>query len=155
MLKYKELIENFASMYLLKIANILIPLFLLPYLVKVLGVEKYGLVIFAQVFANFFTMFVDFGLTLCIVPIVSTNSESKNKLSEIFGSVLTIRFLMSIIAFLIYLLIILNFSKFSSEFKLFFLMFGIVIGQAFFPLWFFQGMRKMKFIVIYLLQMME
>ena len=59
--KYKILIENFVSLYLLKIANILIPLVTLPYLVRVLGVENFGLISFAQVFAGFFVVFVDFG----------------------------------------------------------------------------------------------
>ncbi len=145
---HKTLVENFASLYLLQIANILIPLVTLPYLVRVLGVEKFGLVSFAQTFAMFFVMFVDFGFNLSIVRLISVNADDKNKVSEIFSSVIFAKFFLIITSFTAMVIIVNYFDKFSHDKMLYLYMFGIVIGQGLFPIWFFQGMQKMGYITI-------
>ena len=146
--KYKELIENFASLYILQITNILIPLITLPYLVRTLGVESFGLVSFAQVFAMFFIMFVDFGFNLSIVRIISVDSEDKEKVSEIFSSVIVIKLILILLSFALYYSIVANIAKFYRDELLYLYMYGIVIGQGLFPIWFFQGMQKMRYITI-------
>ena len=48
----KTLLENFISLGALQIISYVIPLISLPYLSRVLGVEKFGLVFFAFAFAK-------------------------------------------------------------------------------------------------------
>jgi PST family polysaccharide transporter len=58
-----------------------------------------------------------------------------------------IKMILFIASFLALIIVILLFDKFTQEWKLYLLTFGIVLGQAIFPLWFFQGLEKMKYIM--------
>jgi PST family polysaccharide transporter len=136
-------------MYTLQIISMFLPFLLLPYLVRTLGVENFGLISFGQVFTSFFLMIVDFGFNLSAVKIISINSEDKEKLSKIFYSIIFIKIFLILFSFFIYSLIVLNINKFQKEELFYFLMFGIVIGQGLTPQWFFQGIQRMKYITIF------
>lgn len=144
----KRLLSNFFSLSLLQLFSYILPLLTLPYLVRKLGVENYGLVIFAQSFISFFSILVDYGFNLSATRELAVNRKNKDKVREIYSSVLIIKFFIFLFAFLIFSLIVFSFEKFSSHLALFYLTFLSVFGQAFFPLWFFQGMERMKYITL-------
>ena len=50
----RKIIENFLSLSLIRVADFILPLIVLPYLITVLGVEKFGLTAFAAALVNYF-----------------------------------------------------------------------------------------------------
>lgn len=144
----KRLLDNFFSLSVLRGANYLLPLITLPYLFRVLGVEKFGIVSFAQVFVQYFAVFTDYGFGLSATKEISFHRENKQKVSEIFCSVMLIKSALMILSFVVLFLIVFGFEKFKSDWPIYFLSFGIVIGQVLFPVWFFQGMEQMRYIVL-------
>lgn len=144
----KRLLSNFVSLSILQGANYLVPLIVVPYLFAVLGTEKYGLVVFAQSLVGSFGLFVNYGFNLSATKEIAVNQKSLKKVSEIYSTVTTIKIIFSLVVFFIFSIIIFNFNKFSDDKLLFLLSFGAIIESILFPVWFFQGMEKMKYITI-------
>ena len=146
--EYKVLIENFFSLSALQIVGYILPLLTLPYLVRVLGAEKYGLVAFATSFIIYFQILTDYGFSLSAMKKISIHREDKNRVSEIFSSVMIIKSLLMTLSLLILSIVVFSFAEFSINWKIDLLAFGLVIGNILFPTWFFQGMERMKYITI-------
>ncbi|MEJ5283720.1 MAG: flippase [Brevinematales bacterium] len=144
----QKVLTNFTWLSIFQLVEKVVPLITIPYLLRIIGIEKWGLITFALSFIQYFNTFVDYGFNVTGVREVSLNQENQDKLNEIFSNIILIKLVFLIIGFLIYLAIIISFKKFYYEIIVFLLTFGWVIGQAIFPLWFFQGMEKMKFSTI-------
>ena len=128
----KTILNNFFSLTLLKALTYLLPLITFPYLIRVLGVDKFGLVMFAQATMYYFEILVDFGFNLSATREVALNAKNKSKLNEIISSVFSIKLVLLIISGLLLLLILSVFDRFSDESLIYYYSFLKVIAFAFF-----------------------
>ena len=142
----KTLLENFISLGALQIVSYVIPLINLPYLSRVLGVDKFGLVFFAFAFMQYFIILTDYGFGLFATREIAVNRHNKNNLSNIFSAVTFIKFCLLVISFIILVLCMIFVPKLHENWLVFMLSFLMVVGNAIYPVWFFQGMERMKYI---------
>ncbi len=144
----KKLFKNFMSLSILQGANYIFPLITLPYLVRVLKPDKYGLIAFAQSFIQYFIILTDYGFNLSATREISINRDDKNKVSEIFNSVMAVKICLLVLSGIILTILVLTVDRFNRDWSIYFLSFGMVVGQVLFPIWFFQGIEQMKYITI-------
>ena len=144
----KNLIENFVAVALTQIIMYVFPLITLPYLSRVLGAEKFGLVFWAQSTIMYGFMLTDFGFNNSAVREFSIHRENSEKMSDIFSSIMFIKPILTVISFILLAIAIFFIPKFHSEAFLFFMTFFMVIGNVLYPMYLFQGIEHMKYITI-------
>jgi len=144
----KRLSDNFISLVILQLINTILPLLLIPYLIRVLGIDGFGIYSFILAIMMYGVKMSDYGFELSATYHISLNKENKLKKNEIFSSVLMIKFFI-VIAYLTLLTpLIFLVDKLYLHRDLLFLSFGVLIGHFMFPVWFFQGMEKMRYIML-------
>lgn len=141
-----RLFENFLSLSALQIVSYVIPLINLPYLSRILGADKFGLVFFAFAFMQYFIMLTDYGFGLSATREIAINRHNKNSLSNIFSSIIFIKIILLIISYIVLCLLTIYIPKLHQNWLVFQLSFLMVVGNAIYPVWFFQGMERMKYI---------
>ncbi len=144
----RVLLENFISLSTLQLVNIILPLITLPYLIRTLGFGNYGKVVLAASLVAYFLPITDYSFKITATRDVSVFNGSQTKLSIIYSKVMSIKLLFLGLSFLILTAVVLIYPPFYEERLVFFLSMLILIGQALFPEWFFQGIEKMKYITI-------
>lgn len=144
----KKVYKNVSYLSILQMFNYLLPLLTMPYLVRVLNAEMFGLVAFSQAFIQYFVIIVDFGFNLSATKDVSIHRNNKEKLSEIFSSVLIIKMSLLLVFFVVWCAMVFSIDKFRSYYLIHLYTYGMVVGNAIFPVWFFQGQEKMQYITI-------
>ncbi len=147
--EHKTVITNTFSLIILQGSNYIIPLILFPYLVHVVGIEKFGVLSFATATVALLRGIVDYGFKLSGTQQISVNRNDIQKVSEIFSSIFFVKIILTIVVFIILLLMILFINKISAHFDVFLYTFLLVIGDVLFSAWFFQGMEKMKLITYF------
>lgn len=142
----KILISNFSYLTALQVFNMIVPLFTYPYLIRILGKETYGLVIYAQVVIGYLNILINYGFNSSAVRDISIHRDSKIKLSEIASSIFILKGLFLFVSILI-LGIIISFLPTARDHKALFLVTALAcIYEVIFPVWYFQGVEKMKHI---------
>lgn len=142
----KILIENFTILSVLQVSNLILFIITIPYLFRVLGTRIYGLIVFAQTLVYYLTIFTNFGLNLTATRDISVNRNNNGKVAEIVSSVLIIKmffFTLSMVIMVLLTIVIPN----LREYRLLYLLSMLAcLSEALFPIFYFQGIEKMKYI---------
>ncbi len=146
--QYKRILDNIVSLFGLEGFSYILPLITFPYLTRILGPDKYGLIAFALAFIGYFQILTDYGFNLSATREVSIYRDDDEKISNIYSSVMVSKFLLMLLSLTIMTVVVFSFDKFRSDWLLYFFTFGLVLGNLLLPTWFFQGMEKMRYISI-------
>lgn len=148
MLKPNSLRANIFSLSILQAFNYLLPLVTLPYLVRVLGVEQFGLLAFAMSLVLYFGVVMDYGFNLSAAREVSLHHANKPKIGEIFASVMAVKILLMLLSLLAVVMIVQSVGRFYEARYIYYASFAAVVAQSLFPVWLFQGLERLQFITL-------
>ena len=143
---YRTLITNFFSLVILQLLNVFLPFLTIPYLMNTVGVEKFGLLTFVHSFVLFLVIFVEYGFNITTTREIAINSNDKSQVARIYSEVLTTKIFLLLVCFIFFTVAVLSIDKFRQDILIYFLYFGIVVGQTLFSLWLFQGLQQMKYV---------
>ncbi|WP_367757264.1 oligosaccharide flippase family protein [Flavobacterium sp. WC2430] len=146
--KNHKLISNFSYLSILQLSNLLIPIITYPLLIKRLGGDSYGKVVFAQAIMAYFAIIVSFGFNIIGTKEVSIHRNNITKLSKIVSSIFQVKFFLFFFSIIIMLVYILIFDVPKKEIELYFFSIWVCLNEFLFPTWYFQGLEKMKNIAI-------
>ena len=125
----KTILANFSYLSLLQVFAILFPLLTYPYLLRVIGLELYGVIIFAQSIINYVSLVINFGFNMSGARNVAIYKQDRARLSRI-----------------LYLSVISMVPFFEDHYWVYVLSFLLTFNELLLPIWFFQGIEKMKYI---------
>lgn len=139
----QQVLKNVTWLTVLQFANYLIPLLIIPYIVRVLGADVFGKVSYAQNIISYFTLVVNYGFEYTATRAVAINKGDKRKLETIFWSVFQSKTILLFISFVGLIALYFIFPKASQDFPLYLIIFLLNVGIVLFPTWFFQGVEEM------------
>ncbi|WP_291909306.1 oligosaccharide flippase family protein [Chitinophaga sp. CB10] len=145
---HKTLLRNFGALSVLQGLNMILPLITLPYVLRIFGAEKYGVIVLANSLLMYFQGFADFSFNITATRDVAVHRHSKRILSLIYSRVLSTKAILVMFSFLLFLPLVLLVPQFAQNKLVFLLTFPALAGYALFPDWFFQGVEEMKVITI-------
>lgn len=142
----KVLLENFISLSSLQVISMILPLITLPYVLRVLGFEYYGAIIFAASLIAYFKSITDFSFKYTATRDVAIFRESPKKLNIIYSKVLTIKTIFLVFSLILITIIVMSYPPFYEDRLIYILTAPMLLGHILFPDWFFQGIEQMKYI---------
>lgn len=139
-----KIIESYVSLTIILMLNSFFMLLIYPYIIKKLGQNSYGLYIFINSIVNYFIQFVSYGFDMYGVREIASNKNNKNAHIRTLSIVFTSKLYLLIIAIFLYIILIFNVEVMFNNVWLSISIFGSILVNIFFPIWYFQGIENMK-----------
>jgi PST family polysaccharide transporter len=140
--------QNFLFLAVIQSSNVLISIISMPLLIQSIGVDQFGLVNLALSVIILLNILVGFGYNLSAPREIAIHQQDKEALSHVVSNVFSGKVLLAFLATFLILVGAFGFNLFQ-EYQMI-LVFSVLLlfSEATLPLWFFQGMEKMKLVSI-------
>lgn len=140
--------KNFAYKSVLTLSTYLINFITFPYVARVLGVERIGLVNFVDNTVNYFLLFATMGVGLLGVREIAAVKEDKKRRDQVYSSVLALNLLFTLVSLGIYLLCVVTIPKLYQYDELFYIGTAKILFTVFLVEWFFTGVENFRYITL-------
>lgn len=140
--------KNAVCLTVVEAIRVLMPFVALPYIIKTVGSEKYGIISFSHAVIAYFITFADFGLNIITVKDISENINNKNRISILFTDFIITRTILSCIGLAVIGLMVCFIPLFHEIALVLFFTYISVFAESLTMTSFFQGYEKMENITI-------
>jgi len=140
--------RNIFSLAGVQIANLVLPLVTLPYLLRVLGVEQFGVYVLCQAVIAYAVVITDYGFNLSATARMAQAQGKVQTINSIFWSVQAAKLILALLALGLLALVVVSVPQFRSSWSVMLASTPAVFGAVLFPQWLFQGLERMGFIAV-------
>ncbi|MCS3430539.1 oligosaccharide flippase family protein [Klebsiella sp. BIGb0407] len=144
----KKFLKNLTSLSVLQVVNYILPLLLIPFLVKKIGINNVGLIAVMTAIAAYFQLVIDYGFNLTATRDIAKFSDDNKKTSSITSAVINIKIMILAIIIIISIPAYYAIDYIKDNFLVYFFSVAMIVARSFFPVWHFQGIQEMKYISI-------
>lgn len=154
MRKHRLALKNIASLYGLQVANYLIPLLMLPFMVRTLGIHSYGWLAIAAAFNFYFVLLVDAGMNSHVSRELARldplrQPQNGRKAASLVANTTALKASLVVASGLALALVVSLTPEWRDHGALFAVSFLPVLGSLLFPTWLFQGLQVMHHTMVY------
>ena len=142
----KKIVENYFFMTALQIINSVFGILIYPFIIRKLGVGNYGLYVFAVSVTMYFIGFISFGFSFPALKAIVLNKDNDKERSKIVSIIFSSKLYIGLISCLIFSILLFTIPIMIQHKIIFLLCFSQIFGEIMFPVWYFQGMQKMKLV---------
>lgn len=140
-----QVIKNYLYNVCYQVFVLIVPVITTPYIARVLGPQGVGINSYTNSVIQYFILFGSIGIDLYGNKKIAFVRDNKQKLTESFYEIFTLRIITVIIAYALFLI----FLMFNSRFRVYYLAQSIsIIATAFDISWFFMGVEDFAVTVI-------
>lgn len=144
----KKATKNIVMLYGLNLAQLVLPLFTLPYLTRVLSVDGYGVVNYVRAVMGYMTLIIEFGFILSGTKEIVDAKNDKEKIGKIVGKITQGKLILTIVSFIL-LLVMIKFIPILSRYPLFSILSFVPAFLSIFLFdYLFRGLEKMQILTI-------
>jgi polysaccharide transporter, PST family len=146
-----KLLYNFSSLSFIQVANFILSLLVIPFVVRKIGADGFGSVAVAQAVMIYLAVITEYGFNQTATREVALYKDDKEKISRIFSTVVAAKVILCVCCFIILSILVVTIPFFKAHSTLYLVGFSFVVGYTFLPNWFYLGMEKMQYFAIPLL----
>ena len=143
-----NILKNYILNAILTSLNIVYPLITYPWVNRVLGPEKIGLIGWATSIASYFVLIAGLGIPIFGVREIARFQNDDNRRRQVLGSLVGTSIVSSSLCAALFIVLVSLSSEMSSELYLFSIISISIFINAFSVDWFFMGVENYKFITI-------
>ncbi|MGI4734727.1 MAG: flippase [Janthinobacterium lividum] len=140
---------NVASLFSVQIANFLLPLLTVPYVVRIIGPDKLGLLNFSQAYVTYFSLLINYGFDMAAVRAIAANRDDKEATNRIFSQVMAGKTLLWVLSTIIFTVVSLTSPEFKGHLFLHVCTYLVCIGTVLSPFWLYQAMEDLGRVAIF------
>lgn len=145
----KRFAVNVASLFSVQIANFLLPLLTVPYVVRIIGPDKLGLLNFSQAYVTYFSLLINYGFDMAAVRAIAANRADKAATNRIFSQVMAGKALLWVLSTIVFTIVTLTNSEFKGHLFLHVCTYLVCIGTVLSPFWLYQAMEDLGRVAIF------
>jgi len=139
--RVQPLWRNYGALAALRAVNVLLPLALYPVLLHRLGPDLFGLVIFAQAVATYFMMGANYATEIYGTRLISRSKHDPDLLRREASQLWWMKLLLLAVVAAVYAGLLALWPFTHDHLFVFAFSLHVVVYEAFFPVWFFQGVE--------------